>query len=172
MPTPLLGETLISVEQYLATSYEPDCDYVDGRIEERNLGEYDHSSVQTAIAVYFGSRKKQLGITVVVEQRVQVSPTRFRIPDVCVLIGKTSEQIFRTPPFLCIEVRSPEDRMKRVKERIRDYLKMGVRYVWLSDPALRIAYVATAETGLREVKDSSLRTENPVLELPLAEIFE
>ena len=26
--------TLISVEQYLATSYRPDCDYVDGRIED------------------------------------------------------------------------------------------------------------------------------------------
>ena len=89
--------TLISVEEYLATSYRPDCDYVDGRIEERNLGELDHSSLQTAVAVYFGSRQKQLGITVVVEQRVQVSPTRFRIPDVCVVLGKATEQIFRTP---------------------------------------------------------------------------
>lgn len=32
MPT----ETLISVEEYIATSYRPDCDYMDGRIEERN----------------------------------------------------------------------------------------------------------------------------------------
>ena len=44
--------TLISVEEYLATSYRPDCDYVDGRIEERNLGELDHSSLQTAVAVF------------------------------------------------------------------------------------------------------------------------
>ena len=164
--------TLISVEEYLATSYRPDCDYVDGRIEERNLGEFDHSSVQTAIAVYFGSRRKQLGITVVVEQRVQVSPTRFRIPDVCVVVGKTTEQIFRTPPFLCIEVLSPEDRMERVRVRIQDYLKMGVRYVWVLSPSTKIAYVATAETGLCESKDSVLRTENPTLEIPLAEIFE
>jgi Uma2 family endonuclease len=171
MPTPLLGETLISVEQYLATSYRPDCDYVDGRIEERNLGEFDHSSVQTAVAAFFFSRRKQLDITVVVEQRVQVSPTRFRIPDVCVVLGKASEQIFRTPPFLCIEVLSPEDRLKRVEERIQDYLRMGVRYVWLLDPSLHIAYAATEATGLCEIKDSSLRTENPVLELPLGEIF-
>src|SRR5579875_879313 len=27
----------ISVEEYLSTSYRPDCDYVDGEIEERNL---------------------------------------------------------------------------------------------------------------------------------------
>src|SRR5258708_19739845 len=79
--------TLISVEQYLATSYRPDCDYVDGRIEERNLGELDHSSLQTAVAAYFFSRRKQWDITVVVEQSVQVSPTRYRIPDVCVVLG-------------------------------------------------------------------------------------
>jgi Uma2 family endonuclease len=167
MPT----EASISVEEYLATSYRPDCDYVDGRIEERNLGEFDHSSLQTAIAAYFFSRRKQLDITVVVEQRVQVSPTRFRIPDVCVVLGKTNEQIFRTPPFLCIEVLSPEDRMSRVEHRIDDYLKMGVRYVWLLDPETRRAYAATADSGLHEVKAPSLRTENPPLELPLAEVF-
>ena len=167
----MLTGTLISVEEYLATSYRPDCDYVDGHIEERNLGELDHSSLQTAIAVYFGSRQKQLGITVVVEQRVQVSPTRFRIPDVCVVIGKATEQIFRTPPFLCVEILSPEDRMKRVQERIDDYLAMGVPYVWVFDPSTRHVYVATAFAGLHDFKGDVLRTENPALELPLFEIF-
>jgi Uma2 family endonuclease len=163
--------TLISVEQYLATSYRPDCDYVDGHLEERNLGEFDHSRLQTAIAVYFGSRQKQLGITVVVEQRVQVTPTRFRIPDVCVVLGQPTEQIFRTPPFLCIEILSPDDRMKRVQERIDDYLAMGVSYVWVFNPSNRHVYVATASAGLHDFKGDVLRTENPVLELPLQEIF-
>jgi Uma2 family endonuclease len=164
--------TLISVKEYLATSYRPDCDYVDGRIEKRNLGELDHSSLQTAVAVYFGSRQKQLGITVVVEQRVQVSPKRFRIPDVCVVLGKATEQIFRTAPFLCVEILSPEDRMKRVQERIDDYLAMGVRYVWVLNPSGPRVYVATASAGLHEFKGDVLSTENPVLELPLAEVFE
>jgi len=163
--------TLISVEEYLATSYEPDCDYVDGRVEKRNLGELDHTSLQTAVAVYFGSRQKQLGITVVVEQRVQVSARCFRIPDVCVVLGKAIEQIFRTPPFLCVEILSPEDRMKRVQERIDDYLAMGVSYVWVLDPSDRHVYVATPAAGLHEFKGEVLRTENPVLELPLSEIF-
>ena len=88
--------TLISVEEYLATSYRPDCDYVDGRIEERNLGELDHSSLQTAVAAYFFARRKQWNVTVVVEQRVQVSPSRFRISDVCVVLGKVTEQIHET----------------------------------------------------------------------------
>jgi len=37
---------MISVQEYLATSYRPDCDYVDGRVEERNLGEYNHAKLQ------------------------------------------------------------------------------------------------------------------------------
>ena len=117
--------TLISVEEYLATSYRPDCDYVDGRIEERNLGELDHSSLQTAVVAYFFARRKKWDITAVVEQRVQVSPTRVRVPDVSVVPGKTAEQIFRTPPFICVEILSPKDLMQRVRERIEDYLKMG-----------------------------------------------
>lgn len=162
---------LISVEEYLSTSYDPDCDYVDGVVEERNLGEYDHSSLQTAISSYFYNRRAQWNISVVVEQRVQVKPSRFRIPDVCVVLGKTREQIFRTPPFLCIEVLSPEDRMSRLEARIDDYLTMGVAYVWLFDPQIKRAYTATAIDGLREFKGTVLRTENPALELPLEEVF-
>src|SRR5580700_274643 len=147
MPTGML----ISVEEYLATSYRPDCDYVDGQVEERNLGEFDHSRLQTAVAAYFWARRKQWGINVIVEQRVQVRPDRFRIPDVCVILGEPSEQIFTKPPFLCIEIVSPEDRMSRVKARIDDYLTMGVSFVWLLDPASRSAYVFTAAEGLREI---------------------
>jgi hypothetical protein len=35
--------TLVSVQEYLATSFRPDRDYVDGEIQERNLGERPHS---------------------------------------------------------------------------------------------------------------------------------
>ena len=39
-------ETLISVEEYLNTSYDPDVEYVDGVLEERNVGDWLHSLVQ------------------------------------------------------------------------------------------------------------------------------
>ena len=41
--------TLVSLEEYLKTSYEPDCDYVDGVLEERNLGEWNHGDLQGEI---------------------------------------------------------------------------------------------------------------------------
>jgi Uma2 family endonuclease len=165
------SRTLISVEEYLRTSYSPDCDYVDGEVVERNLGEWDHSSLQTAILVYLANRQKEWGIRAVVEQRIQVSATRFRIPDVCVVLGEPGEQVLRKPPFICIEVLSPEDRMSRVEERIDDFLAMGVRYVWILDPAKKRAFAATAAEGLREIVTGVLKTENPAVEIPLSELF-
>jgi Uma2 family endonuclease len=162
--------SLVSIEEYLSTSYRPDCDYVDGVVLERNLGEYDHARLQMAIGAYYYTRRKQWGIDVVPEQRVQVSPTRFRVPDVCVIVDKGQpEQIFRTPPFICIEILSKDDRLSQMQDRVEDYLKFGVGYVWILDPGRRKAWRCTAD-GMHEVPE--LRTENPETVVPLAELFE
>lgn len=165
------ARTLVSVEKYLRTSYRPDCDYVDGEVVERNLGEYNHASLQMAIAAYLFARRHQWHIIVLPGMRVQIKPNRFRIPDICVILGEPSEKILTKPPFLCIEILSPEDRMSRVRERIDDYLEMGVPYVWVLDPETRLAYTATHADGLCEVKSGVLATENPKLEMPLSELF-
>lgn len=162
---------LIPVEEYLRTTYDPDCDYVDGEVQERNLGELDHSDLQTEFAHYFRTRRRAWKTHAFVEQRVQVAKTRYRIPDVCVVVGeKPRDPIFRTPPFICIEILSPEDRQSRTQARIDDYLNFGVPYVWVVNPENRRAWTYT-KLGSLEVTDGVLRTQNPSLEIPLAEIF-
>src|SRR5260370_9499088 len=161
----------ISVEEYLTSIYKPDCDYVDGEVLERNMGEMDHGRVQMAVGAYFFARRKEWNITVVPEVRVQVKPKRFRIPDLCVLLGDTDEQILTKPPFLCFEILSTEDRWVRVMERINDFLAMGVRYVWVIDAQTRQAYVATPAERFRQVNDGILRTENPAFHVPLSEFL-
>ena len=106
----------------------------------------------------------------VIEQRLQIGPDRFRVPDVCVIpAGAKPESIFRTPPFICIEVLSPEDRLPRVLKRLEDYFDFGVPYVFLLDPELKKAWRCTRE-GLHEV--SELRTENPDTLVPVADLFD
>jgi Uma2 family endonuclease len=162
--------SLVSVHEYLTSAFSPDCDYVDGVIEERNLGERDHSRLQTAIILYLGTRRKEWGIHVFAEMRVQVSATRFRVPDVCVVAGpEPAEQIFRTPPFICIEILSPDDRIGRVQQRIDDYIAFGVPYIWILNPENRKAYRCTAE-GMLEIRE--LRTGNPEIVVPLEALFE
>lgn len=148
--------------------YESDCDFVDGEVQERNAGEFDHARLQGAITAYFYARHKEWGICVVPEQRVHVSPTRFRVPDVCVIVGQPKGQIFRDPPLLCIEILSPDDRLSRMNERVADDLQLGVPYVWTLDPQTRKAWRCTSG-AMVEVPE--LRTENPTMVVPLEELF-
>jgi Uma2 family endonuclease len=135
------------------------------------VGEKDHSTLQKKIILHLAALESQLGICVFPEQRVQVSATRFRIPDVCVTLGEPAEQVFTKPPFICIEILSPEDRWPRVQERIDDYLAMGVPYVWVLDPSTKSAYTATPTERTHKVTLGSLKTENPSVEVPLSGIL-
>lgn len=160
--------TLVPLTEYLTTSYRPDCEYLDGELLERNVGEWDHSRLQGLLFGYLLNREKEWGIIVVPEQRVQVKPTRFRVPDISVLVTPPTGSIIETPPHLCIEILSPSDRMAEMQERIDDYLNFGVRYVWLIHPRTRRAFVYKSE-GVHEVKDGVLCTENPEIRVPLSE---
>jgi len=85
--------------------------------------------------------------------------------------SKPTEQILTNPPIICIEILYKDDRISAMQERISDYLKFGVRYVWVVDPRTRRAWTHTKD-GSQESKDGILRTENPAIELPLPEIFQ
>jgi len=139
-----MATTLISVGEYLSSSYDPDRDYIDGVLEERNLGEHDHARLQLVLGSWFFRRECEWNIHTVVEQRVQVRATRFRVPDVAVLDRtRPVEQIITQPPLIVIEVLSPEDTWARMDQRIADYLEFGIPNVWVLDPITRRAWIAT-----------------------------
>jgi Uma2 family endonuclease len=163
--------TLISVQEYLSTSYRPDRDFVDGEVQERNLGELEHSLLQTAIAACFWGRKKEWNLVPVVEQRVQVAPTRFRVPDVTVLRSdQAREPIITKPPLILIEVLSKDDTLRSMQERVDDYLHFGVQHVWILDPATRRAYVCSL-TGFQEPERGVLVVPGTPIRLVLSELF-
>ena len=162
---------LVSVEEYLHTLYRSDCDYVDGVLMERNAGEVTHSMAQQDLVAYLRDRRALWNMYVLQEVRVQVRPTRYRVPDVCVVLGgRPDEEILTKPPFLCIEILSPEDRVSRMQDRIDDYLRFGVRYVWLIDPYQRRACIYTQDE-IREVRDGLLRTADLGWIVPLTEVL-
>jgi Uma2 family endonuclease len=161
---------LVSVEEYLRTSYRPDCDYVDGEVVERNLGERKHSRTQREILYYLRDRYPKLRERLLPVQRVQVRPTRFRIPDVCITAADApDEEIVTTAPELCIEILSPEDTVTRTMERIKEYFRMGVATCWIVDPVSREGWVAKPGV-LEEATDGVLRAGG--IEMPLGEVLE
>ena len=161
-----------TLQEYLKTTYRPDCEFIDGEIQERNLGEWPHSRTQGRLYAFLFQREKKWGIRVVPEQRVQVSPTRFRIPDICAILASDPvDPIVRRAPFLCVEILSREDTVTRLNERLLDYFQMGVRFVWVLDPLTRRAFCYTPGE-MHEVLDGMLRANNPEIVVPLEEVFE
>lgn len=163
--------TLMSLEEYLRTSFHPDADYVDGEVEERNVGEYEHGKIQGLIFHLFTLRGKEWNTDPVIEQRIQVGQGRVRICDVA--IRRTTdprERVLVTPPLICIEILSPEDRIPRAKEVLTDYLAMGVANIWLIDPIRRAAYTFDGD-GLRETDPTRLRVPGSPILVDLTDAF-
>ena len=165
-----MAPTLVSVDEYLSTSYpDGDCEYVDGEIVERNVGEIDHASLQSRVAVYLLTHYPQFWAAVAV--RVQVQSSRIRVPDVTLVAGpRPAGRIVTAPPHLVLEVLSPDDRAGAIQEKIDDYLAFGIHYVWVVNPRTGRGYVHTTEAA-REAKDGILRTADPATELPLYELL-
>jgi Uma2 family endonuclease len=127
--------THVPVEVYLRSSYQPDAEYVDGQIEQRPMGEFDHSSWQQAIQMWFLGHAREWDIRVLGSLTVKVAPTRYRVPDVTVLDRSLPiEQIITHPPLAVFEVLSPEDRFQRLKRKLEDYRNMGIPEIWVIDP--------------------------------------
>jgi Uma2 family endonuclease len=162
--------TAVTLHEYLNTSYRPDCDYLEGELLQRNVGEWDHARLQGVLSGYLSKHENHFGILVALSTRVQVKARRFRVPDITVLAGpRPTTGIITEPPFLCIELLSPSDRVVEMQDRIRDYLDFGVRYVWLIDPKTGLTYVHTANS-VQEVKDGILTTKDPDIRVALSEL--
>ncbi len=163
--------SLSSLEEYLHTSYSPDCEYIDGVILERNVGQTKHAFTQTEIVSHLRSLVKAKLLFALVEQRVRVAPARVRVPDVCV-IGALDKEVISDPPLLCVEVLSPDDRWSRVNASISDYQNMEVPCVWVVDPYRRAAWIFDQEQPPAQIaSNGSLRAESLGIEIQLSDVL-
>src|SRR2546426_8088572 len=128
-------ETLISVEEYLNTSYDPDVEYVDGVLVERNVGDWLHSLVQADIILALG--RQYPSIYAVPELRSQTKATRYRLPDVCVLLTPPQGRYLLEAAFVAIEILSEDDKMSRTLEKLEEYRLKGVPHIWVIDPRMK-----------------------------------
>src|SRR4051812_48348676 len=163
-------ETLISVEEYLSTSYDPDVEYVDGVLVERKVGDWFHSTVQCNLL--FALRSKYSNVFVRPELRSQTKATRYRLPDVCVLLTAPKTKYLVDAAFLAVEILSEDDRMTRVLEKLEEYDRKGVPNIWLIDPRLRKMAVYSGGVLHEVAGDRISTTGDPCLELTRDEIFQ
>jgi len=166
-------KVLMDVAEYLRTSFDgADCEYLDGEIVERNMGELPHGDLQLTLGLLLRKMRGKLGIRVVPEIRIQINPRRYRVADLAVFRDDNiGTGIPTVPPFLCVEILSPEDRMVRMTPKVQEYLGIGVEWVWVIDPQERRA-LCYSQNNRGGAACDVLRTENPAIEIPLEQAFD
>lgn len=166
-------KVLMDVGEYLRTSFEgPDCEYLDGEIVERNMGEIPHGKIQGNLYYLLRQLRSRLGILVIPEIRIQISPIRYRVADLAVWRNDDiGTGIPTVAPFLVVEILSPEDRMVRMLPKIQEYLSIGVEWIWIVDPQEQSALLYSQKNPAGALCDV-LRTENPDIEISLIAAFD
>jgi Uma2 family endonuclease len=171
MATQPVFDPPVSVEQYLSTVFEHDCEYVDGVIEERDLGEFEHAFLQGVLAAIFNNHRSEWGVICLPEQRVQTQRDHFRVPGITILrTGLPRERILTHPPLLVIEIQSPEDTLRRTAAKAIEYLAFGIEHVWVIDPNARVGYRGTAG-GLELARSGELSIPETPIRIVLGDLF-
>jgi len=167
----MLARSQIGVEEYLDLVFEdrPEPDYVDGEVVERALPTPIHSRIQALLILLFAPLMSPFGLVLQPELRMRIAPRRFRVVDFAVYRDARPEGRFaETPPFVAVEIVSPDDRHSRLTHRLEDYRRWGVPHVWLVDPQLKCLYEST-EAGL--LQHASLRLPEYDFEISAQELF-
>ena len=160
--------TVLSVEEYLNTSFQPDCDFIDGEVVERNVGKLRHAYALSQVGAWFvhcGLLQPLLTMS------LRIGKARVRVADVAVTeIPMPEEEVITSPPYLCIEIMSPEDTMAGMQDRIDDYLQFGVPNVWVIDPWKHRGWRVSAE-GWATAIDGIMRTADGRVAMPLKDVL-
>jgi Uma2 family endonuclease len=161
----------VSEQQYLSTVYRPECDYIDGRLTDRNVGEYEHSSVMSTVMYLLHISDTERGWFVLPACRTEVAPGRYRCPDVQVVSRLPKiDEIVRRPPLLVVEVISRHDTWQRLRTVFEDWLAMGVEHVWAFEPEVSTAYRVDVN-GMWRAREAELLVPGTPFRLVLDEVF-
>jgi Uma2 family endonuclease len=112
-----------------------------------------HGSVQTRVATFLGLAEEaglgeaftETGIVLWRDpDRLVGADNAFIVRDRCP-VRETREGYLETIPDLVVEIRSKDDVLTELNRKVADYLKAGVRVVWLIDPIVGNAIVHRAD---------------------------
>jgi Uma2 family endonuclease len=173
METTMAVAELVSAQQYLHSSFEHDAEFVEGRLIQRPMPTWEQAAMQGFLIRELWAACRILGFFAVPEQRVQTRADRFRVPDVCVVTekpeGEPGRRIVTRPPYLSVEILSPEDTAVETMEKVREYLHFGVAWVWVIDPVSLTGQVHSGN-GVVSIEDRIFSTDRFSIDLSNAEI--
>lgn len=150
------------------TSYDPDVEYVQGVLVERDAGDWLHAVVHGNVVHSLNQKVPYLKVAP--ELRSRMTETGYRLPDVCALLAAPKGRYLTEAAYLVVEVLSEGDTMTLVMEKLREYAQKGVHNILVIDPRLRLMSIYRHPV-LHEVDGDRVATEEQQVWLTRSEIF-
>jgi Uma2 family endonuclease len=159
----------VSVEEYLATSYKPACDYLDGVLRQKPMPTWKHGLLQGHFMQLINTGFPKFAAAS--EVTVRIREGKYFVPDVVVQSRDRIQDPYPTEPVhLCIEILSPDDRMSEVLAKCEEYHAWGVPTVWIADPDNERAWEYRAGQRPKEIAAGASLTADGIV-VPLSEAF-
>ncbi len=163
----MAAATLLSIDEYLRTGYDPDVEFVDGVLKKRAAAFSTHGLLQALLGVRVMHGGEAWGIKAAFGVRTRVAPNRVRLPDVVVGPRRKWSETLIEPPLIVIEVVSPSDSFGDLEDTIADYQAMGIPNIWLIHPTKRLGWTCNYEpwvpTERFQAVDSPIYIDLPAL---------
>jgi Uma2 family endonuclease len=161
--------SLVTVEEYLATDYMPNAEYVDGVVVSKSMPTLFHGFIQLLLCSLVNARYPEL--LAIPELGLRLSPSRVLIPDIGVQAKSRLQGPHASKPiFLCVEILSPDDRITKAFLKCEAYLSWGVPFTWIIDPDSQRAWTYSQGTHPVEVPPQGSLCADAV-SIPLADLF-
>ena len=136
---------LVSVDEYIQHyingGAKPACEYVDGVLIPKPLGNRKHSRTQVRLTVLLNERFRQFEVLTEIHARLRTG--QFYIPDVAVERRGSGTGDYPgpdSPVHLCIEIVSPGQGVGQLLGKCEEYHRWGVLFCWVIDPERETAW--------------------------------
>ena len=177
------AKILLTAEEFDNYPFEEDKRYEldEGELIETTRPAYRHNQVLTKLMLRIGNFLEQscLGVMMISENLYALAPSIRRAPDLAVILGDRQSElqgakVIPIVPEIAVEVLSPNETLRSVHRKLKQYFDAGVKEVWLIDPEVREVEIWTG----RNLPDHALTgadvLQSPLLPgftLPLEELF-
>ena len=139
----------VSIEEYLSNPAYEHCEYVHGEVVPLNVGTRSHSRIQIKcgrkLDEYFDAHPGgYVGAELHCRLLIKNRPC-YRLPDVAVVVPDRSQDsaYLEGAPDLVVEIKSPEDKVTALFDKIDEYFSNGARLAWLVLPEEQSVLVLT-----------------------------
>ena len=166
----------VSPAEYIARfvngGEKPICEYLDGELSPKPMPTKEHSQVQAN--VIFEIRRNYGGqFEALPELTTRLRETKFYVPDIAVEdLTHPMEGRYPgpgNPIFLCIEIKSLEDRVGKLFSKCEEYHAWGVPYCWVIDPERKVTWEYRLDDPEPRKADRILAAGS--IQIPLVDLF-